>query len=88
MAKSAKRRPAAPNAADPRTLAKQHEKRVLTKYLREVRAVNQLARKLKRDVEKADDNLRSFAVWLGAREWQREATGEHADKRQAEPANT
>lgn len=88
MAKSAKRRPTAPQPKNARLIAKQIERRELARYQREVRAVHALARKLKRDIEKADDDLRSLSVWLSAREWDREATGEHADKRQVEPANT
>lgn len=88
MATRTKRRPTASKPVDDRLLKKQDEKRVLTKYLREVRAVNQLTRKLKRIVQVTDDDLRGLAAWLGAREWEREAVDEHAPKRQPEPANT
>lgn len=88
MAKKPKRRPAASTPADARRAAMQQNKRELARYQRDVRAVNQLTRKLKRDVENADDALRNLAAWLSAREFDRETLDEHADKRQPEPANT
>lgn len=88
MAKKPKRRPAAQKTADARLLAKLDEKRVLANNLRAVRVVEQLSRKLKREIQKADDGLRGLSAWLSAREWEREATDERTDKPQPEPANT
>lgn len=87
MPKTTKRRPAPKTTANPRLEAKRAEKRELTKYLRECRAVTQLARKLKRAVQVVDDDLASLSIWLSVRHIVLEDSGARSDKLEPEPAN-
>lgn len=88
MPKKTKRRPAPQKTVDLRLEAKRHEKLVLERHLRQCRAVDKLARQLKRAVDQADYDLRDLSVWLSARAWAQEIGGKPSDDRQPEPANT
>lgn len=67
MPKSTKRKPAPRSVVNPKLEAKRAEKRELARFLRECRAVDALARKVKRTVETADYHLRELSGWLAVR---------------------